>query len=88
MTNKPELQIERMHYLEGDGPTKAFCDLLLMDTFIVKGLRVVKGKEGLFLGMPREQSKNGNWYDTFYPVSRDTRKSLEDLVLEEYNKND
>ena len=84
MSNKPVIKVERIHRLEGDGATKAFCDLLILDTFLVKGLRVVQGKDGLFLSMPQEQGRDGKWYDTFYPVSKEMRKGLQELVLESY----
>lgn len=84
MNTKPVVKVERIHCLEGEGPTKAFCDLLILDTFLVKGLRVVQGKEGLFLAMPQEQARDGKWYDTFYPISREMRKGLEELVLEAF----
>lgn len=84
MKTKPVIKVERIHALEGDTPTKAFCDLLILDSFLVKGLRVVQGKDGLFVSMPREQARDGKWYDTFYPVSKEMRKGLEELVLESY----
>jgi stage V sporulation protein G len=87
MERKPIVKIERMHYLEGEGSLKAFCDLLILDTFMVKGLKIVEGKKGLFLSMPREQGRDNKWYDTFYPISKETRKGLEILVLENYNDN-
>jgi stage V sporulation protein G len=84
MSSKPVVKVERIHRLSGEGTTKAFCDLLLLDTFLIKGLRVVEGKSGLFLGMPREQGRDGKWYDTFFPVSKEMRKGLQELVLGEY----
>lgn len=86
MTTKPIIKVERIHFLDGDGPTKAFCDLLILDNFLVKGFRVVHGKNGLFLSMPREQNRDGKWYNTFHPVSKEIREGLEALVLEEYNE--
>jgi stage V sporulation protein G len=86
MNNKPIIKVERIHTLEGDGPTKAFCDLLILDAFLVKGLRVVEGKDGLFVGMPQQQGRDGKWYDTFHPVSREMRKGLQELVLENYSE--
>jgi len=85
MDKNPVVKIERIHPLEGDGPTKAFCDLLIADTFIVKGLRIVQGKEGLFVGMPQEQGRNGKWYNTFYPVSPELRKGLQTFILDQYS---
>ncbi len=84
MNSKPVVKVERIHALEGEGPTKAFCDLLILDAFLVKGLRVVQGKDGLFVGMPQQQGRDGKWYDTFHPVSREMRKGLQELVLESY----
>ena len=86
MEKKPVIVVEKMRQLDGDGPTKAYCDLLILDTFLVKGIRVVHGKNGLFVSMPREQAKDGKWYETFYPVSKDMRKGLQELVLERFNE--
>ncbi|MGB2600301.1 MAG: SpoVG family protein [Candidatus Omnitrophota bacterium] len=86
MEKKPILKVERIHRLEGDGPVKAFCDLLILDAFLVKGLKVVEGKNGLFVSMPQEQGRDGKWYDTFHPTSKEMRKGLEELVLEDYNE--
>ena len=84
--DKPVVKVERIHPLDGESATKAFCDLLILDTFLVKGLRVVQGEKGLFLSMPREQGRDGKWYDTFFPTSKEMRKGLEELVLESYNE--
>ncbi len=86
MSNKPIIRVEKIRLLDGDGPTKAFCDLMILDTFIAKGLKVVEGKDGLFLGMPREQGKDGKWYPTFYTISKEMHKGLQELVLEAYNE--
>ena len=86
MDKKPIVKVERMHMLPGDAPTKAFCDLLVLDTFLVKGLRVVQGKEGLFIGMPREKGRDGKWYEMFYPVSTEIRKGLQAMILEDYSE--
>ncbi|MCK5450525.1 MAG: SpoVG family protein [Candidatus Omnitrophica bacterium] len=86
MTEKQILKVDRIHLLEGSGATKAFCSLLILDTFCVKGFRVVQGKEGLFVSMPREQGKDTKWHDTFFPVSSEMRKKLHELILESYAK--
>jgi len=87
MGNKPVIKVESIDYLGGETATKAFINLLILDTFIVKGLRVVLGADGLFVSMPREQGRDGKWYDTFYPISREMKKGLEELILEAYKEN-
>ena len=78
------LTVSRLHKLEGTGSTKAFCDLSILDSFIIKGLRVVEGEKGLFVSMPREEGKDGKWYNTVIPLKREVKDEIEKLVLEAY----
>jgi stage V sporulation protein G len=85
MTELQDLQVVRLHRFEGDSKTKAFADISI-GHFVVKGLRVVEGKKGLFLAMPQEKSKDGKWYDTFFPATKEAREVLNDLVLNAYQQ--
>jgi stage V sporulation protein G len=84
MSEEKLIKVERIHATKGTGSTKAFCDISIGGVFVVKGLRVVEGKDGLFVGMPQEKGKNGKWYDTFFPTSGEVKKELQELVLEEF----
>lgn len=79
------IQVSRIYKLDGDGKTKAFVDISLAG-IIVKGLRIVSGSKGLFVGMPRHQGKDGKWYNTVYPTTKEIQQQLSDLVLEAYNE--
>ena len=83
-TQDLKLEVSKVYKLDGSGATKAFCDLSVLDTFIIKGLRVVDGKEGLFVSMPREQGRDGKWYNTVIPRSKEVKEEIEKLVLEAY----
>lgn len=48
------------------GKIKAFVDITL-DKTIVKGFRVVEGKDGDFVGLPSIKGKDGVWYPNFKP---------------------
>lgn len=78
------LEVKRVVRLDGNGTTKAFCDVAIADSFVIKGVRVVEGKKGVFVSMPREQGKNGQWYDTVTPLTKEARNRLTELVLEAY----
>ena len=82
MTN--QIEVVRLNRLDGEGPLKAYCDISLFDTLIIKGIRIVSGKNGVFVGMPREQGKNGKWYDTVRPLNRDIKTVIENVVLEAF----
>lgn len=79
-----KLEVVRLHKLDGAGSTKAFCDLSILGAFVVKGLRIVEGEKGLFVSMPREEGKDGKWYNTVIPLKREVKDEIEKLVLEAY----
>lgn len=78
------LKVVRLHRFEGDAKLKAFADVAVGD-FVVKGVRVVQGEKGLFLGLPQEKSKDGKWYNTFYPATEEAKQNLSEIVLAAYN---
>ncbi len=80
-----KMYVTRIHKLEGDGATKAFADLCIEDVLVINGLRVVEGKDGLFISMPREAGKDGKWYNTVIPLSREIKDEIERVVLEAYD---
>jgi stage V sporulation protein G len=79
-----KLEVARIHKLNGNGSTKAFCDLSVLDSFVIKGLRVVEGEKGLFVSMPQEAGKDGKWYNTVIPLKREVKDEIDRLVLEAY----
>ena len=79
-----KLAVTRMHKLEGNGATKAFCDMSVMDSLVINGLKVVEGKDGLFVSMPSEVGKDGKWYNTVIPMNREIKNEIERVVLEAY----
>lgn len=79
-----KLEVSRLHKLDGTGHLKAFCDLTVLDSLVIKGLRVVEGEKGLFVGMPQEAGKDGKWYSTVIPLKREVKDEIEKIVLEAY----
>jgi stage V sporulation protein G len=78
------LEVTRMSRLSSDSSVKAFCDVAIHGSFLIKNLKVVDGKHGLFVSMPREQGKNGQWYDTVAPITKGAREDLNQIVLDAY----
>ena len=57
-----DIEVAKIHRLEGDGATKAFCDIIVSDALLIKGIRIMDGKNGLFVKMPTKQGKDGRWH--------------------------
>lgn len=77
--------VSRIYRVDGDAKLKAFVDISLAGV-VVKGLRVVNGSNGLFVSMPKHQGKDGRWYSTVYPSTKDIQRQLSDLVLAAYQE--
>ena len=78
------LAVKRINRFEGEGTLKAFCDVVIAESFLIKGVKVVEGKKGLFVSMPREEGKDGQWYDNVVPLSKEARQQLSEVVLAAY----
>ncbi len=79
------ISVSRIYRLEGESKLKAFADISVAG-MIVKGFSVVDGSKGLFVSMPRHQGKDGKWYDTVYPETKELRQQLSEIVLEAYKE--
>ena len=79
-----KIEVSRIHKLDGTGATKAFADITIEDSINILGLRVVEGKDGLFVTMPREEGKDGKWYSIVIPLKREIKEEIERIVLEAY----
>ena len=77
------VEVAQIRRLDGEGKTKAFCDISVSG-FVIKGFRVVDGKRGLFVSTPRRQGKDGKWYETVQLLDEETRTGLNELILEAY----
>jgi len=65
---------------------KAFVSVVFDQCFMVNDIKVIQGKDGLFISMPSRRKKNGDYKDVAHPLNNETRRWLEDRVLGEYQK--
>jgi len=79
-----DVKIIKIHRLPQDSRIKAFVDLGINDALLIKGVRVVQGKKGLFVSMPVQQGKNERWYERVRCLNQDIRSLIAQKVLEAY----
>ncbi len=65
---------------------KAFVSVVFDHSFMVNDIKVIQGKDGLFLSMPSRRKKNGEFKDVAHPLNNQTRRMLEEQVLAEYRQ--
>lgn len=85
MEGTQAVEVSRIYRIDGDSNLKAFVDISLSG-FVIRGLRIVNGKNGMFVGMPRQQGSDGKWYNIVSPTSKEFYQELTDLVMQAYQK--
>lgn len=68
------------------GKTLGFANITLLDKFVVKNLRIVKGDKGIFIGMPSNKRKNGEYIDLFFPITQEARDLITSAIIDKYNE--
>ncbi len=63
---------------------KAFVSVVFDGCFMVNDIKVIRGKDGLFISMPSRKKKNGEFKDVAHPLNNETRLMIEERVLDEY----
>jgi len=72
--------------LRSDEKLKAFVSITLNDSFVVRGLKIIRGNSGLFVAMPSRKRPDGQHQDLAHPINDVTRKYLTEKVMSEYER--
>ncbi len=72
--------------MRNEGNLKAFCSVVFDDVFIVHSVKVIQGKESLFVAMPSREIKNGEFRDTAHPIDNDFRLKMEQIIIDKYKE--
>ncbi len=84
MIDALEIKVHKLYTLDGDKPLKAFADIAINDAVLIKGIKVIEGREGLFMSMPQDQGKDNKWYESVRCLSNEVRQQISDVVLLAY----
>jgi stage V sporulation protein G len=63
---------------------RAFVSIVIDRCFMVNDIKVIQGRDGLFISMPSRRKKNGDFKDIAHPLNNDTRRMIEERILSEY----
>lgn len=75
----------KVYPVDDSGRLKAYATMVFDDCFIIRDLKIIEGDNGVFVSMPSRRRKDG-FRDIVHPLNSDTRKMVEDAVVEEYKK--
>ena len=67
-----------------DEKLKAFVSIILDNCFVISDIKIIHGPQGLFISMPSKKRKDGTFRDIAHPLNSDTRRMMEEKVLNCY----
>ena len=70
---------------EGNGNQKAYGSITVEGAIAIQ-IRVMEGKNGAFVSFPNRKLANGEYKDVAFPITKEARQQIIDLVLGEYEK--
>jgi stage V sporulation protein G len=76
----------RAKRIDGDNRLVGIAAITIDNCFVVHELRIIEGKNGLFVAMPSRKMPNGEYKDVAHPINSETRAMIEAAVLETFNE--
>jgi len=88
--NITEVKVYRLQ----DSKTLALVSITLDNEFVVSGLKVLDGQNGIWVSMPSRKNKEGTvnrdgspklYSDIAFPITKEARANIQRVVLDKFN---
>ncbi|MBE5896931.1 MAG: septation regulator SpoVG [Lachnospiraceae bacterium] len=76
----------RIRKIEKEGKMKAVVSITIDGEFVVHDIKVIEGEKGMFIAMPSRKTAEGEYKDIAHPIKSETRESLQNMILDAYEK--
>ena len=76
-----DVRIRVVKNTEGELKLKAYADVTFDDCFVVHGLKIIEGQNGLFIAMPSKKIGNGEFKDIVHPIQPEFRNHITEVIL-------
>lgn len=77
------IEVSRVTVFEKDS-LRGFASIKVGGAFFITGIRIIEGKNGLFISFPAQKNKDGEYQDVAFPASKAVREETQKLVLKAY----
>ena len=71
----------RIRKVEGEGKLRAYVTVTFDNCFVVHNVKIIEGKNGLFIAMPSRKTADGEYKDIAHPIKTETREELIKVIL-------
>ena len=74
----------KINKISTTGSVKATASVTIGECFGVRGVKVMEGKNGLFINMPSYKGSDDKYKDICFPTTAEFRQELSDAVVDAY----
>jgi stage V sporulation protein G len=75
----------RIRKVTGEGKLKAYVTVTFDDCFVVHNIKIIEGKNGVFIAMPSRKTRAGEYKDVAHPINPDFRTEMQAKILDKYD---
>ena len=76
----------RIRKVAEEGKLQAYVTVTFDNCFVVHNVKIIEGKQGLFIAMPSRKTSTGEYKDVAHPISPEFRTEMQEKILAEYEK--
>ena len=76
----------RVRKVNSAGKMRAVVSVTFDDSFVVHDIKVIEGKERMFIAMPSRKTAEGEFKDVAHPINTALRDELQTVILEKYEE--
>lgn len=76
----------RLRGVHAVGRMRGIASITLDGEFVIHDVRIIDGKNGLFVAMPSKRTADGVFRDIAHPINSSMRKKIQEAVVTAYNK--
>lgn len=76
----------KVRKLFDEGPMKAIVSVTFDGQLAVHDIKVINAREKFFIVMPSRKNPDGTYRDIVHPINAQFRATLEEAVIDAYNK--
>lgn len=81
-----EITDVRVRKVSSAGKMKAVVSVTFDEAFVVHDIKVIEGKERLFIAMPSRKTADGEFKDIAHPINTELRETLQNVILKKYEE--
>ena len=76
----------RVRKVNSAGKMRAVVSVTFDDSFVVHDIKVIEGKERMFIAMPSRKTAEGEFKDVAHPINTALRDELQTVILKKYEE--